>query len=177
MQRAFTPSSERLIGSLSYQTVSQIVTAVAMLLVTTALVIRKRAAMESGGYIPLVAVGVTSFLMLLTGVVATHFLLALPLLLLCRRWMDSVAYCYVVAIWSISTFVPMFGDMGVVIGSKVYPLLAPDHNLVTRFFVALYAWDRFITVAIIANICAVIWLAWLSLRRSPRLETAATPAL
>lgn len=174
-QRAFTPSSERLLGSLSYQTVSQIVTALAMLVVTAALVFRKRYTIDSGGYLPLVAVGVTSFLMLLTGVVATHFLLALPLLLLCRRWMDSIAYCYVVAIWSISTFVPMFGDMGIVIGSKAYPLLAPDHNLVTRFFVALYSWDRFITVAIVANIGAVIWLAWLSVRPSPRLGTVATP--
>jgi hypothetical protein len=177
MQRAFTPSSERLLGSLSYQTVSQIVTALAMLVVTAALAFRKRSTIDSGGYIPLVAVGVASFLMLLTGVVATHFLLALPLLLLCRRWMDSIAYCYVVAIWSISTFVPMFGDMGVVIGSKAYPLLAPEHNMVTRFFVALYSWDRFITVAIVANICAVIWLAWLSLRPSARLETAPTRAL
>jgi hypothetical protein len=177
MERAFTPSSGLLVGSLTYQRASQILTVVAMVGVSALLVMRKRSAFDSGGYIPLVAVGVTSFLMLLTGVVATHFLLALPLLLLCRRWMDTIAYCYVVAIWSISTFVPMFGDMGNVISGSAYPLLAPDHNLVTRFFVALYAWDRFITVAIVANLCAVIWLAFLAMRstKSPRVVAAPAP--
>jgi hypothetical protein len=177
MERAFTPSSGLLAGSLTYQQASQILTVVAMAVVTLALVTRKRSTIDSGGYIPLVAVGVTSFLMLLTGIVATHFLLALPLLLLCRRWMDAVAYCYVVAIWSISTFVPMFGDMGNVVSSSAYPLLAPDHNVVTRFVVALYAWDRFITVAIVANLCAVIWLAFLAMKsaRSTRVVAATAP--
>ena len=68
------------------------------------------------------------------------------------------------AIWSISTFVPMFGDMGAAISGHGYPLLAPEHNPITHFFVDIYGWDRFITVAIVANICAVIWLGWLSLR-------------
>ena len=165
--RAYTPSATPLIGTVTYQGASQVLTVLAMLVVTAALLLRKRTAIESGGYLPLVAVGVTSFLMLLTGLVATHFLLALPLLLLCRRWMDSLAYCFVAAVWSIATLVPMFGDMGTVISSPTYPLLAPANNPVTRFFVELYAWDRFITVAIVANICAVIWLAVSAYRPAP----------
>ncbi len=125
---------------------------------------RRRAAIDSGGYLPLVALGISSFLMLLTGVVATHFLLALPFLLLCRRWMGSTAYLYVAAIWTVTTLVPMFGDMGVVISQQDYPLLAPASNVVTRFFVYLYSWDRFITVAVVGNICAVVWLAFLTVR-------------
>jgi hypothetical protein len=162
--RAFTPSANTLIGSITYQQASQVLTLGALIVVTAGLFIRKRFDIESGGYLPLVAVGVTSFFLLLTGVVATHFLLALPLLLLCRRWMGSVAYCFVVAAWSISTLVPMYGDMGDVISSSAYPLLAPANNPVTRFFVDLYVWDRFITVAIVANICVVIWLAVLAYR-------------
>jgi hypothetical protein len=147
-----------------------------MLVVSAALVVRKRAALNEGGYLPLLAVGVTAFLMLLTGVVATHFLLALPFLLLCRRWMGSVAYYYVVAIWSITTLVPMYGDMGVVISEHAYPLLSPAHNAVTNFFVTLYSWDRFITVSVVANICAVVWIAVLAFRSeqsSPRALAAA----
>jgi len=162
--RAFTPSSNSLIGSITYQGASQILTLLGMLIVTAALVVRKRLAADPESYLPLVAVGVTSFLMLLTGIVATHFLLALPLLLLCRRSMDSIAYCSVAAIWTITTLVPMFGDMGNVISSYSYPLLAPAFNPVTRFFVELYGWDRFITVAIVANVCAVIWVAILAYR-------------
>ena len=78
--------------------------------------------------------------------------------------MDPIAYCFVAAIWTVSTFVPMYGDMGTVISGYAYPLLSPANNPVTRFFVELYAWDRFITVAIVANICAIIWLAVLAYR-------------
>jgi hypothetical protein len=174
--RAYTPSANSLVGPITYQKASQVLTMLAMLVVTTAILFRKRSAIDSGQYIPLVAVGVASFLMLLTGIVATHFLLALPLLLLCRRWMDSVAYCFVAAAWTISTLVPMYGDMGNVISSSAYPLLAPANNPVTRFFVELYAWDRFITVAIVANICVVIWLAFLAYRPVSRARVGAEGA-
>src|SRR5207302_7846873 len=90
--------------------------------------------------------------------------LALTLLVLCRRWMDNTAYFYVLGVWSATTFVSMYGDMGTVISAAGYPLLAPEHNALTRFFVELHAWDRFITVAIVANICAVIWVAILAYR-------------
>jgi len=87
--------------------------------------------------------------------------------------MDPIAYLYVAGVWSISTLVPMFGEMGAAISSNGYPLLAPDHNALTQFFVGLYEWDRFITVAIVANVCAVVWLAYLSFRPGRMLSTAA----
>jgi hypothetical protein len=165
VQRAFTESSTRLVGSLTYQQISQGLTLVAMLLVSAALAFRKRAAFDTGGYLPLVALGVTSFLMLLTGLVATHFLLALPFLLLCRRWMGTVAYLYVAAIWTISTLIPMLGEMAVSVPLQQYPLLAGQSSAITNFVIQMYNSDRFITTAIIANICAVIWLAYLIFRR------------
>jgi hypothetical protein len=164
MARAFTPSSAPLVGSLTYQRVSQVLTIVALLCVSAVLLLRRRSSLGAGGYLPWVTLGITSFLMLLTGVVATHFVLALPFLLLCRQWMGRTAYLYVAAIWTVTTFVPMFGDMGVVLSRQDYPLLAPATNTVTRFFVRLYSWDRFITVAVVANTCAVLWLAYLTAR-------------
>jgi hypothetical protein len=164
LQRAFTVSSTPLVGSVTYQQVSQILTVAAMVLVSSALAFRKRAALDSGGYLPLLALGVTSFLMLQTGLVATHFLLALPFLLLCRRWMGTVAYFYVAVIWTVTTLVPMFGEMGVTLAQQQYPLLGGDHSAITQFFVGLYPSDRFITAAVVANICAVIWLAFLIFR-------------
>jgi hypothetical protein len=164
LQRAFTQSSTVLVGSLTYQRLSQILTVAAMVVIGATLLVRQRIAAEPGGYLPLVALGIASFLMLLTGIVATHFLLALPFLLLCRRWMGGMAYFYVAAIWTVTTFVPMYGDMGVAMSTHAYPVLAPANNAVTRFFVNLYSWDRFITVSIVANICALLWLAWLITR-------------
>ena len=165
ISRVFTPSSAAVFGPVTYRLLGLILTVLALLSVSAGLLFRRRANLASGGYLPLVALGICSFLMLLTGVLATHFLLALPFLLLCRQWMGSVAYFYVATIWTITTLVPMYGDMGVVISAPDYPLLAATNNAVTKFVVALYAWDRFITVAIVANICAVIWLAFLGLRR------------
>ncbi len=169
LQRAFTPSSADVVGSLTYQRLGLILTVVALLAIGAALALRSREKLENGGYLPLVALGICSFLMLLTGVVATHFLLALPFLLLCRRWMGGIAYFYVAAIWTVTTLVPMYGDMGGVITAADYPALA--NSVLTRVAVGLYQWDRFITVSIVANLCALVWLAWLTFRRPE-----ATPA-
>ena len=167
MARAFTPSSSLLVGSLTYQRVSQVLTLAALLLVSGVLLLRKRDANESGGYLPWVTLGIASFLMLLTGIVATHFVLALPFLLMCRRWMGGSGYVYIAAIWTVTTLVPMFGDMGVVLSSQDYPLLAPASNALTRFFVNLYAWDRFITAGVVANVCALLWLLYVTVRAAP----------
>lgn len=174
--RAFTPSSSVLFGTVTYQRLSQVLTVAALLAIAVALWSRRRVTAEPGAYLPLVALGIASFLMLLTGIVATHFLLALPFLLLCRRWMGGVAYFYVVTIWTITTFVPMYGDMGVAITSHAYPLLAPANNAVTKWVVQLYSWDRFITVGVVANTVAVIWLAFLTWRPDGRSTSALVPA-
>jgi hypothetical protein len=89
--------------------------------------------------------------------------------------MGGVAYFYVIAIWTITTLVPMYGDMGVVISATDYPLLASANNALTKFVVALYAWDRFITVAVVANICAVLWLAFLTIRPAAPASLTAAP--
>jgi hypothetical protein len=89
--------------------------------------------------------------------------------------MGPIAYCFLAAVWSITTFVPMFGDMGIGLPSSAYPLLSPVNNPVTRFFVGLYAWDRFITVAIVASICVVVWLAVLAYRSARPAQTTARP--
>jgi hypothetical protein len=159
--RAFTPSSESLIGPLTYQQLGQWLTLAAILVVSGALLFGRRAATQLGAYLPLVALGTMSFLMLSTGIVATHFL---PFVLLCRRWMGGAAYFYVSMVWTLTTLVPMFGDMGIALSSQPHSLLAPTTNSLTRFFIQLYSWDRFITLAVTANICAVIWLGYLSLR-------------
>jgi hypothetical protein len=69
----------------------------------------------------------------------------------------------------------MFGDMGNAIKDLVdYQALGPAHNTLTYWIVVLYSWDRFITVAVVANLGVLIWLGWSALRPpSPmRLETS-----
>jgi hypothetical protein len=159
LERAFTPSSASLVDGITYLRLGQVLTLATLLAVGVALARSGRVANTPGAYLSFVALGMASFLMLLTGVVATHFLLALPFIILSRRFMSGGAYTFVVAVWTVTTLVPMVGDMGNVTAALDYPLFAPARNPVTKFFVDLYGWDRFITAATVANICAVIWLA------------------
>lgn len=164
--RAFTPSAAKLIGSFSYQQAGQVLTLAALLVVAGALWVRRRTAAQPGGYLPLVTLGIVSFLMFLTGIVSTHFLLALPFLLMCRRWMSAPSYFFAVTVWSLTTLIPMFGDMGATLANHPEQLLSPDHNSFTRAVISLYSWDRFITAAIVANLCVVVWLA-IQTRKQP----------
>lgn len=164
--QAFNPNQGAILGPLTFQRLSQLLTVAAVLAVAAYLWFRRRATEEPGGYLPYVALGVSAFLMLLFGLIATHFLLALPFLLLVRRWTGSVAFFYIVVIWTVTTLVTMYGDMGLSLTSQDYPLLAASNNAVTRFVVSLYTSDRFITVGIVGNICAVFWLGYLTLRSS-----------
>ena len=160
---AFNPTNVTLVGSLTYQSVSQLLTLAVLLVLAGFLFFRRRATEEPGAYIPYLAIGITAFLMLLFNVVASHFVLALPFLLMSRRWMGGVAYFYLSVIWTVTTFVTMYGDMGRVLFAHDYPLLAPANNAITNFVVNLYTNDRFIVVGIVANILAVIWLGYLTL--------------
>src|SRR3989475_2484970 len=173
---AFNPKNVTVAGPITYQSISQAATLALLLVLAGFLFFRRRATAEPGAYIPYVAIGITGFLMLLFSIVASHFVLALPFLLLSRRWMGAVAYFYVVVIWTATTFVTMYGDMGRVLFAHDYPLLAPQYNAIANFVVGLYTNDRFITVGIVANICAVLWLAFLTLgaTRAAPARSAAT---
>lgn len=167
MMRVITPSSESLVGSITYQLAGQILTIGSILILAAVLAVSKRFTERAAAYLPVIALGIASFLMLLTGIVATHFLLALPFFLLIRRWIGSTPYFYVAIIWTITTFIPMYGDMGAATSGLGYPLFGPDHNALTKWVVELYQWDRFITVGIVANICALIWVGYLTFRSYP----------
>jgi hypothetical protein len=56
--------------------------------------------------------------------------------------------------------------------SKDYPLRAASTNAVVRFVISVYTADRFIAARIVANICAVIRLRYLTMR-SPKLDRTA----
>jgi hypothetical protein len=168
LYRSFLPSSQSLWGSLSYQRAGLVATGITLAVVSVLLLRRRRPDLDGGAYLPLVALGFVAFLMFMTGLVATHFLLALPVLILCRPWMGIASYLSVIAGWTVTTLVPMYGDMGNVVSRLNYPLLSREHNGITRFFVALYSWDRFITFATLVNMCILVSIAVVALRSRRR---------
>jgi hypothetical protein len=166
LARIFEPSAAPLLGKVSYQRVSQLLTGAALLAVALLLFLHARTSSRRGEYLPLVTLGLVAFLMLKTGLVATHFLLALPFLLLCRRWIGTTAYFLAVGVWTATTLVPMYGDLGLVIAAVAgqASALRPAINPVTRLFIQLYASDWFMTAGILANSGVLLLLAWTSLR-------------
>src|SRR6266850_3886824 len=125
--KAFNPSTGAVLGPLTFKRLSQLLTLSVVLIVAAYLWFRRRPIEESGGYLPYVALGVTGFLMLLFGLIVTHFLLALPFLILVRRWTGGVAYFYIVVIWTVTTFVTMYGDVGLSLSPDDYPLMAASN--------------------------------------------------
>jgi hypothetical protein len=179
------PSVSPLIGDFTYQRISQLLTLGVVLVVAGALLFRRRSATGMGDCLPLLALGTTAFLMLKTGLAATHFVLGLPLLILCRRSMKSVPYYSLVAIWTITTLVTMYGGLGSAIAGveSMAPALHSSNNPVTRLFMDLYSSDWFITAGSLANTLVLAWLALEVLRpllafrrrREAVLEPAASP--
>ena len=155
------PSVSPLVGDLTYQRVSQLLTLGTVLAVAGALVLRRRSATGVGDYLPLLALGTTAFLMLKTGLAATHLLIGLPLLILCRKSMKNGPYLSLVAIWTITSLVTMYGSLGSALArvESMAPLLHSSNNVVTRLFIDVHASDWFITVGSLANTLVLAWLA------------------
>ncbi len=164
--RIFTPSAHSLLGPFTYQRASQVLTMAFLLLVAAFLLFVTRRRSGLANSLPLVAFGLTGFLLLKTGLVASHFILALPFLLLCRRWLTTGVYLSVIAVWTVTTLVPMYGDLGYAIATVNYRSLAlqPGANPLTRLFVNFYSSDSFITIGILANAGVLIVLGWSAFR-------------
>jgi hypothetical protein len=156
LARIFYPSDSPLIGSITYH---QAGLGVALVVLTAAIVmlaVRPRSNLEAGAYLPVVSFGVSGFLMFVTGLAATHFILALPFILMCRPWLSARGYYAIVAGWTLTTLIAMYGILAVDLPRADYlhaPLFGEHAPLrsVTSFVGQLYEWDRIITVGVVIN--------------------------
>ncbi len=175
LARFHVPSSSALIGALTYQQVSQILVLIVILGMGLGLLVRRRAAAEPGEYLLPLALGTMGFLVLKTGLAASHFIIGLPFLILCRKPVGNVAFYSMVGIWTATTFASMYGSLGFAIWDVAYlaPALHDTNNAVTRFFMNLHSADWFITLGATANIAAVVGLAFATISASRRREAQA----
>ncbi len=162
-ERSATP----FIGRFSYQRISQLLTAGVVLVTAAFVLFHRRSSHSLDDYFPLLAVGTVGFLMFMTGLAATHFLLGLPLLILCRRALGSIVYCWCVGIWTMTTLVAMYGGFGFSITPALVPALDAGRNPVTRFFMDLFSADWFISVASFQNIVVLLCLGFVAIPRIP----------
>jgi hypothetical protein len=164
----FSQSSEApFIGRLSYQRAGQLLTIAAMLFIGLLLVVRPRGERGPGDYLPLLALGTFGFLMFTTGVAGTHFVLGLPLLILCRRALGKLLYGWCIGVWTVTTLVAMYGAFGFSITAALVPALDAGRNPVTRFFMDLSSTDWFISVASFQNIVVLLCLGFVAVPRIP----------
>jgi hypothetical protein len=170
LNRIFYPSDTALMGSLTYHNVGQIMAIGVLMLAAIAILLRSKATSEAGGYLPGVALGVTGFLMLLTGIGSPHFVLALPFILLCRKWMSGLVYYSVTAVWTVTTLVPMYGILAIDLVTSDYlnfPLFGSHPPLITNLVASLFSSDRFISLGVTANAAVLLAIAIIAMRGGP----------
>lgn len=153
LERIHYPSPTPLAGQLSYQQISQILT-IAIILVAAILILLRP------DYVFFLTLGTVGFLVLKTGLAATHFVFALPLLILCRKSMGNFAWHALIAIWTATMLTSIYGIFGYSIENVGYlaPAIHSSNNIVTRFFMQLYPADWCITLGSAANLGVLAWL-------------------
>jgi len=160
-------SSTPLLGSLTYLRISQILVLTVILGVGLCVLLWRRSDAGARGYVPLIAAGTAGFLMLKTGLAASHFIIALPFLLLSLPTQGRRAWLLMVGVWTLTTLASMYGSLGFGIwdAASLAPALHDTRNAATRLFMNLHAADWFITAAAVANTIVVGWLGIAAVRR------------
>ncbi len=177
LNRIFYSSKERLVGELAYWQVGNLLFGALFVAAAALVLLRQSSATRSSSYIPIIALGTLGLFMLKTEFAAFHVLPALALVILSRRSMNNFAYCTIVAILTITIFVPMYSIAGVW-QSYNPPLsigLFDPANPITRFFKGLIAQDLFITLGSLANVLVLVWLGIVSVRPFLRASTTSQP--
>jgi hypothetical protein len=152
LARIFHSSADRLAGPLTYQRVGTILTVALMLVLASLIAFRRRSQLGFETFLPILAAGLVGFLMLMTGIAAAHFVLALPFLIIARSAFGRIQYAFVLLVWTITALVPMYGSLG----GYVAVFDPSSSNAISRFFMNLYSWDSFISVATIANTLVLV---------------------
>ena len=149
--------SNPFLGGFSYAQVSLMVSLATVLLCGLALLVRRKTS-EPGRYVPWVALGTTGFLLLKTGLVPTHMVLALPFLILCAGRLPGWAYFTVVGLWSFSALVSQYGALGLAIEQAPHlaPALHSSANALTRLLIAFMSQDWSIHLGVMTNVVAAL---------------------
>ena len=164
LDRILFPSSTIIVGNLNYIQISQIIV-VSLITISAVMLIKlNRKYLDAGNYYPILAFGTVSFFVLKTGLASTHFVIALPLIILCKKFMRKRLWYCTVIIWTITTLIPMYGALGFGIEQVEYlaPVLHSNNNFITRFFMNMFSTDWIISLGSLSNLGLLAWLAIIS---------------
>jgi hypothetical protein len=158
--RIFYPSANPLMLGLTYQQAGQVLTGFVALLLCAVLLLRRRAMRLPGSYLPALAGVTVGFLVFTTGIGAAHYVLALPLIIICRRWLEASTHSLLVLAWSVSALVPMFGSMSFALSQadNLRSLPLSMSNPLARAFVSLSSADSIITFGCVSSVVVLLAL-------------------
>ncbi|HZP26938.1 MAG TPA: hypothetical protein VFB90_07825, partial [Dehalococcoidia bacterium] len=180
LSRFAFPSTAPLIAGHTYAGVSALLSIGLPVIMAGYLLVRRKAT-EEGRYLVVVSLAMLTWLMFTTSSSSHYFLYALALVIVSRKWLTSLGYYGMTFVLTITTLVTQYGSLGRHIRNvpDLMPLLHASNNGLTRGVMALYSSDWFITVGILANLAAVLWLAlealWTGRQTEPRERQAPEP--
>ena len=181
LERSTLSSYTVFISNITYQQAGQYCTGLLLLLTGLALLLHPGARRTPGYYMPLLALGTAAFLMFLTGIAPTHFIIALPLILLCWKYIPKPLYLIAAILWTATTITSMYGSLAFALApvSALAPTFA-DLGI-THLFMQASRNDAVITGAVVANLFVMVCLivgaaaAWIQSARNASCES--TPAI
>jgi hypothetical protein len=179
LDRMWSPSTQHLVGSLTYGQVGAGLSVAFVIAVGAVLLVSKKVSDEPGRYLPLVAFGMLGWLILTPGLISRYFIYGIVVIILCRKVFSARGYVFAVAVLTVITFVTAYGHLGSdFLGySGSAGVLSPTNNDVSRFVFSLFSADWFISLGAAANVGVLVVIgikAWDSVRsdRPPELRRA-----
>jgi hypothetical protein len=161
--RLWSPSTENLIGGLSFANASLILFGVVSILAVVLMIKSQPKSVARGGYLFPFALIFTGLVILFMEIPSNYIILPLPFLLLLRKELNNIKYFTILAIWTIVGLIIAWGDFGYgvynsVLVSNMLPALSPVNNQLTLFFMNVYSNDWFITIGSLLNVSVFILL-------------------
>ncbi|MFI5283094.1 MAG: hypothetical protein ACHQ0J_08190 [Candidatus Dormibacterales bacterium] len=175
LDRMWSPSTQHLLGSLTYGQVGAALSVSFLLVVGATLLLVRRLSAQPGQYLPVVAFGMLGWLMFTPGLISRYFVYAVVGIILCRQVFSTTGYVYALAVLTTITLVTSFGHISQdFLGySGSASVVSSTNNEISRLVVALFSADWFITFGTLANIALLVVLgmkSWEAIRSSRRPE-------
>jgi hypothetical protein len=153
--RLWVPTTTLIVGSLDYSTAARDLLLVLLAMLALKLFSLRRGQFNQRG-LPLLAAGALSLIFIDVGIPVHYFVFTIPLLVLALRpGRDLMGYLAILAVTT-TTFLGMWGSIPPALppGSA----LSPAVNSATAFLNELVYEDWFITLGVILNLLALIWI-------------------
>jgi hypothetical protein len=180
ISRFFYPSTAPLAWGLSYNDISDALSAGLLGIVALALACFSRLGRKIERYAPYLALAIFGFMMFKTGMLQRYFIYAFPLIVLTWRSMAKPTFITMFSVLTGIIFVGIFGSF--VLESNTTPWAAPSFHEggLPAYMESLFLSDWFITAATAANIWIMVVLGWSAFRmlfQPPSLHSASQPVI